>query len=40
MTDAGKMSIASDRVELKEMYFLCTFWDVVGSHCLQARDVG
>ena len=40
MTDDGKMSIAFDRTELKEVYFMRTFWDDVGSHCLQERIVG
>ena len=40
MTNVGKMSTASDCAELKEVYFMCTFWDVVGSHCLQTRTVG
>ena len=40
MIDVGEMSTTPDRTELKEVYFLRTFWDVVGSHCLQARTVG
>ena len=39
-TNAGKISTASDHTEIKEVYFLCTFWDAVGSHRLQARTVG
>ena len=40
MTDAGKMSTASHRTKLKEVYFLHTFWDATGSHRLQERTVG
>ena len=40
MIDAGKMSTASDCTELKEVYFLQTFGDTIGSHCLQERIVG
>ena len=38
--DSGKMSTTSDRAEPKEIYFLHTLWDVVGSQCLKARTVG
>ena len=34
MTDAEAMSATSNRVELEEVYFLCTFWDAVGTHYL------
>ena len=40
MIDAGKLSTTSDCAELKEVYFLHTFWDVAGSHHLQERIVG
>ena len=40
MTDARVMPTTLDHAELKEVYFLCTFWDVVGTHYLQVRTVG
>ena len=35
VTDAGTMSTSSDCAELKEVHFLCTFWDVAGAYFLQ-----
>ena len=40
VTDAGAMSTTSDPAEHEEVYFLCTFWDAVGTHCFQERTVG
>ena len=40
MTDAGAMLMALDHAKLEEVHFLCTFWDAVGTHCLQERNVG
>ena len=34
VTDARKMLTTLDCVELKEVYSLRNFWDVVGSHDL------
>ena len=39
-TNAGAMSRASNRAELQEVHFLRTIWDIVGSHCVQARIIG
>ena len=40
MTNVGSMLIVTDHTKLKEVHFLCSFWDVVGTYCLQARTVG
>ena len=40
MNNVGVMSTASDRAKLEVVYIMCTFWDVVGTHCLQANTIG
>ena len=39
-TDGGAMSIASDHIDIEELYCMCTFLDVFGEHYLQEKTVG
>ena len=40
LIDAGKVSIASNCIEFKEVHFLCAIQDAFKTHSVQARSVG